>query len=147
MGQQAGSNTLYLDGQGNNMTHRVGNAFFSGAGFCRFAVVAALLALGGCGGGNTIENAVPVSQGARDTGSFPNLNIKPEVAAQQFTDAERNDKLSQLKAEQAQAVASPGATTEAADARTLSKLATSHANDTLKQIQAKCDPALDPTCK
>lgn len=112
----------------------------------------ALLALGGCGGGNTIDNAVPVAQGARDTGSFPNLNIKPEVAAQQFTDAERTAKLSELQSEKAQAVASPGATTEAADNAELGKLAATHAGDTLKEIEGgqtegKCDPALDPTCK
>jgi hypothetical protein len=134
------------------MTYRVGNAFFSGAGFCCVAMAVALLALGGCGGGNTIDNAVPVAQGARDTGSYPNLNIKPEVAAQQFTDAERTAKLSELQAERAQAEASPGATTEAADNAELGKLAATHAGDTLKEIEAgqtegKCDPALDPTCK
>jgi hypothetical protein len=167
MGRQAGSNVLYLVHQGNNMTHRVGNTFFSGAGFCRAVTIAALLALSGCGGASTIEDAVPVSQGARDTGSYPNLNIKPEVAAEQFTDAEKNAKLGALKAEQANAMASPGPTTEAADAVTLGQLATSHAGDTLKQIEGgqieggqaqdgqaqggqikgKCDPALDPTCK
>ncbi|HEY4191883.1 MAG TPA: hypothetical protein VGM46_04495 [Mesorhizobium sp.] len=110
-------------------------------------MAAALLTLAGCGGGNGAGNAVPVSQGARDTGTFPNLNIRPQVAAEQFTDSERDAKLGQLKAQQAQAIASPGATTETADAASLNKLAASHANDTLKQIEGKCDPALDPTCK
>ncbi len=117
----------------------------------------ALLALGGCGSANTIDSAVPVSQGARDTGSYPNLNIKPQVAAQQFTDAEKTAKLNELQAERTQAETSPGATTEAADNAELGKLAATHANDTLKQIEGgqteggqtegKCDPALDPTCK
>lgn len=148
MGRRYGSNVLYLDRQGKNMTQSFGQAIVSGAfAFGRAGAVAALLAIAGCGGGSTIEEAVPVSQGPRDTGSYPNLNIKPQVAAQQFTDAEKNAKLAELKADQARAAASPGATTEAADAKALDKLAASHAGDTLKQIEGKCDPALDPTCK
>lgn len=129
------------------MTIRTRNAFFPRAGFCRAAMVAALLAIGGCGGGNMIEDAVPVSQGARDTGAYPNLNIKPEVAAPQFTDAERNAKLGELKADREQAVASTKGGAENGDAAALNKLAKSHASDTLKQIEGKCDPTLDPTCK
>jgi protein-disulfide isomerase-like protein with CxxC motif len=133
------------------MTIRTGNALFSGAGFCRVAVTAAVLAAGlavaGCGGGSAAGEAVPVAQGARDTGTYPNLNIKPEVAAQQFTDAERDAKLKELKAVRDRAAASPGVTTEAADAAALDKLAKNHAGDALKQIEGKCDPALDPTCK
>lgn len=148
MGRRYGSNALYLDRQGKNMTYSVGQAIFSGvSGFGRVCATAALLALAGCGGGSTIDDAVPVSQGPRDTGSYPNLNIKPQVAAQQFTDAEKDAKLAELKADQARAAASPGATTEAADAKALDKLAASHASDTLKQIEGKCDLALDPTCK
>ncbi len=129
------------------MTIRIGNAFLSGAGFCRIAIAAALFALAGCGSANTIEDAVPVSQGAQDTGTYPNLNIKPEVAAEQFTEAEKDAKLKALRAEQVKAAASPGARTEAADAAVLGKLARTHASETLKQIEGKCDPALDPTCK
>ena len=130
------------------MTHRIGHIVFSGVGRgCRLGAVGALLALGGCGGGNTIEDAVPVAQGPRDTGSYPNLNIKPQVAAEQFTDTETSAKLGQLKSDQAQAAASPGVTTEAADGAALNKLAVNHASETLKQIESKCDPALDPTCK
>lgn len=148
MGRRHGSNELYLDRQGKNMTYRFGQTNFSGvSGFGRVCATAALLALAGCGGGSTIEEAVPVSQGPRDTGSYPNLNIKPQVAAQQFTDAEKDAKLAELKADRARAAASPGATTEAADAKALDKLAASHASDTLKQIEGKCDLALDPTCK
>lgn len=107
----------------------------------------AALALGGCGSANTIDNAVPVSQGARDTGSYPNLNIKPEAAAQQFSDTEKATKLSELQADKARAAASPGVTTQAANSAELGKLAATHADDTLKQIEGECDPALDPTCK
>lgn len=110
-------------------------------------LLGAALALAGCGGGTTVADAVPVSQGARDTGTYPNLNIKPEVAARQFTNEERDAKLSSLRADQVRAAASPGAGKEASDAVTLNKLAKSHATDTLKQIEGACDPALDPTCK
>ncbi len=152
MGRQARSNAHYLDRRENNMTIRMGNGFFSRAGSCRAAAVAAVLAAGlaagGCGAGNTIEDAVPVSQAARDTGTYPNLNIKPEVAAEQFTDAERNAKLGELKADRDRAVASGGGGAGAkGDAAALNRLAKSHAGDTLKQIEGECDPALDPTCK
>ncbi len=129
------------------MTIRMGNAFFSGTGFCRAVTVAALLAAGGCGGGNTIEDAVPVSQGARDTGTYPNLNIKPEVAAEQFTDSEKNAKLGELEADRRNARASTGSAAAKDESATLNRLAKSHAGDTLKQIEGKCDPTLDPTCK
>ena len=152
MGSQVGSNALYLDLQENNMTYRVGNGFFSGTGFGCVAIALAGLALAGCGGGSTIEDAVPVAQGARDTGSYPNLNIKPEVAAEQFTDAEKNAKLSELKADRDQAVASTSGGAAKNDAAALGNLAKNHASDTLKQIEngqveGNCDPALDPTCK
>jgi hypothetical protein len=131
------------------MTHTIAQSGFSGgSGVCIVAVVAALMALGGCGTtSTTAENPVPISQGARDTGTYPNLNIKPDVAAQQFTDAEKTAKLRELQADRANAASLPGTTTEAADAATLGHLAATHGDDTLKQIEAKCDPALDPTCK
>ncbi|MHA6644526.1 hypothetical protein [Mesorhizobium sp. A623] len=130
------------------MTNTIAQSGFSGAsGVCIVAMMAALLALGGCGTSSPVESAAPISQGARDTGTYPNLNIKPEVAAQQFTDAEKTAKLSQLQADRANAAALPGTTTEASDAATLDHLAATHGTDTLKQIEGKCDPALDPTCK
>lgn len=134
------------------MTNRMGSGGFSVYGFCRVLGAVSLLALAGCGGGTTTDASVPVTQAARDTGTFPNLNIKPQVAAAQFTDSERTAKLAQLNAEKQRAQAKSGATTEKADAVALRKLGANHAGDTLKTIESgqsegPCDPALDPTCK
>ena len=137
------------------MTINIGGTVFSGTGrFCRTAAAMVLLSTGGallatvgCTSSNT-ESATPVAgvEGPKDTGSYPNLNIPPQVAAQQLTPDERNAKLAQLKADQqAQSGKGGGATT--ADPAALTSLAKNHGDDTLKQIEAKCDPTLDPTCK
>jgi hypothetical protein len=138
------------------MTINIGEAVFSGAGrVCRIAAAilllatgGALLAAGGCMSSN-MESATPAATGVdgpKDTGSYPNLNIKPQVAAQQLTDDERNAKLAQLKADQ-QAQQSKGSGAQATNQAALTSLAKNHGDETLKQIEAKCDPNLDPTCK
>jgi hypothetical protein len=129
------------------MTISIGRTVFSGGGhFCRMAFF--LLAMAGCTSTN-IDGATPaaaVGAGPMDTGSYPNLNIPPQVAAQQFTDAEKNAKLAQLKAD-AQAQASKGGAPKVADQAALNELAKKHGAEALKQIEGKCDPALDPNCK
>ncbi|MER9234262.1 hypothetical protein NKI56_19560 [Mesorhizobium sp. M0622] len=128
------------------MTINIGKNVFSGIGrFCRMAVV--LLAMAGCTSSN-IEGAAPAAgfAGAKDTGSYPNLNIPPQVAAEQFTDEEKNAKLAQLKAEE-QGQAAKGGVVKVADQAALDQLAKKHGAEALKQIEGKCDPALDPNCK
>jgi hypothetical protein len=125
------------------MTINIGETVFFGAGrFCRIGAAIILLGIAGC---SSTNGPVPVT-GAKDTGTFPNLNIKPQVAAPQFTEAEKNAKLAELKADENSQAAKGGApkvTNQAA----LAALAKKHGDETLKQIEAKCDPALDPTCK
>ncbi|WP_353014692.1 hypothetical protein [Mesorhizobium sp. M0854] len=106
-----------------------------------------LLAMAGCTSSN-MEGAAPATGlvGAKDTGSYPNLNIRPQVAAEQFTDEEKNAKLAQLKAEE-QSQAAKGGGVKVADQATLDQLAKKHGAEALKQIEGKCDPALDPSCK
>jgi hypothetical protein len=156
MGHLTGSNALYPGCQENNMTISIGETVFSGTGrFCRIAAAmvflstgGALLATGGCTSSNT-EGATSVAgvDGPKDTGSYPNLNIPPQVAAQQLTPEERTAKLAQLKADQQAQIAKGGGGAKAADQAALTSLAKNHGDETLKQIEAKCDPALDPTCK
>jgi hypothetical protein len=95
-----------------------------------------------------MDGSTPVAgvAGPKDTATFPNLNIPPKVAAQQFTDAERNAKLAQLKADQRAQAAKSGGPTPASPA-VLTALAKKHGGETLKQIEGKCDLTLDPTCK
>lgn len=84
--------------------------------------------------GALVAAADPASPGPVNTGSFPNLNIKPEVAAQQFTPQERAAKLTALRA--AQQHQSPGQTGETEEARRKRlKLLADDQNNTLKVIE------------
>jgi hypothetical protein len=148
MGHPTGSNALYLGCQGNNMTINIGETVFSCIGrFCRMGAAVVLLAIAGCSSTN-IEGATPVAatDGPKNTGTYPNLNIPPQVAAEQFTDAEKAANLARLKADE-QAQGSKGGAVKVTNPATLNELAKQHGSDALKQIEAKCDPALDPTCK
>ncbi|TIU29736.1 MAG: hypothetical protein E5W27_03065 [Mesorhizobium sp.] len=130
------------------MTINIGETVFSGtARFCRMGAAVVLLAIAGCSSTN-IEGTTPVSsaEGLKDTGTYPNLNVPPQVAAEQFTEAEKNAKLAQLKADE-QGQASKGGAVRVTNPTSLNALAKQHGPDTLKQIGANCDPALDPDCK
>jgi hypothetical protein len=153
MGRLIGSNALYPGCQENNMTINSGETIFSGAGrFCRIAVAITclapgLLATGGCTSANSGNGAnVAIDAGAQDTGSYPNLNIPPKVAAQQLTPEERDAKLAQLKASQQVQQSKGGGGVQGTSPAALNSLAKNHGDQALKQIEAKCDPALDPTC-
>jgi hypothetical protein len=130
------------------MTINVGETVFSGTGrFCRIGAAVVLLAIAGCSSTN-IEGTTPVAatDGPKNTGTYPNLNIPPQAAAEQFTEAEKSAKLAQLKAAE-QAQGSKGGAVKVSNPAALNTLAKKHAAEALKQIEAKCDPALDPTCK
>ncbi|MER8371753.1 hypothetical protein [Mesorhizobium sp. M1406] len=130
------------------MTINFGETVFFGAGrFCRIGAAIVLMGIAGCSSTNTSgPTPVAVGAGPKDTGTFPNLNIKPQVAAPQFTEAEKNAKLAQLKADE-NSQAAKGGGPKVANQAALTDLAKKHGDETLKQIEAKCDPALDPTCK
>lgn len=99
------------------------------------AATAALLA--GC---STPENP---GTGAVNTGTYPNLNIKPGIAADQFTPAERAAKANEVKASQTGAVRSGGAT-PANEQAGLAALGRTHAKKTLDEIEKDCSPR--PNC-
>jgi hypothetical protein len=134
------------------MTIDVGGTFFLGPGsIYRKAVLAGLVGVllpaGGCTSTST-NNAAPtaLTEGPRDTGSYPNLNIPPQVAAKQLTKEETAANLAKLKAEQQAQIAKGGSVKTPTNSAALKTLAKTHGDDTLKQIEAKCDPTLDPNC-
>jgi hypothetical protein len=130
------------------MTINIGaTVLFDAARCCRIGAMIALAGIAGCSSTDT-SGPTPVSMtaGAKDTGTFPNLNIKPEVAAPQLTQAETDAKLAQLKAAK-NAQAAKGGAPKVGNQAALATLAKRHGADTLKQIEGKCDPALDPSCK
>ncbi len=123
--------------------------------FLAIAAAATALGLSACAGngpsGGSAQGASSPAGanvvGPRDTGSYPNLNIKPGQAAPQFTDAEARAKLDLLNAERASARDPARASGVKDESAALRRLAATHGPDTLRQIEGKCDPALDPTCK
>lgn len=137
------------------MTDRSGQLFSYGLHrLCLGAAgLAALLLAAGCttGSGTGAGGSAPQSSaaliGPKDTGTFPNLNIVPQSAAPQFTDDQKNAKLAQLAADRTRAKAAASGAGGKADPAELARLGRTHGSDTLKQIEGKCDPTLDPTCK
>jgi uncharacterized membrane protein len=122
------------------MKFRADRLVFSGVRAAALAAATtAALAATGCAGpamedGALVAAADPASPGPINTGSFPNLNIKPEVAGPQFTPEERAAKLAALRA--AQQHQSPGQTGETEEARRKRlKLLADDQNDTLKVIE------------
>lgn len=118
------------------------------------AAAAALMALAGCASPSSGEGQPSAAYasggnvvGPRDTGTYPNLNIRPGQAAPQFTDDEAKAKLAALEAERRAARNPAQAAGARSDSASLRRLAASHGNETLRQIEGKCDPTLDPTCK
>lgn len=133
------------------MTINVGGTYFLGAGsICRIAVAAvalcAPLLAGGCETSNNNSAPTALTEGPKDTGSYPNLNIPPQVAAKQLSKEETAAKLGELKADEQAQLAKGGGVKPAANPAALNTLARTHGDDTLKQIEGKCDPALDPNC-
>jgi len=101
----------------------------------RAALIAAMLAAAGC---TTPDDA---SSGAVNTGTYPNLNIKPATATTQLSQEERDAAVASLKGASAgQAVAGKGAGTTASEAQ-LRQLGATHSDEALKEI---CAPR--PTC-
>lgn len=100
----------------------------------------ALIPLSGCTTPEEVAFTAPpsgLSSGqARQTGTFPNLNIPPQVAASQISEGEKAEKLSELQAAQAsQAAAGQGNVPK--DEALLKKLATTHGKKTLQEIEGK----------
>lgn len=114
------------------------------------AAMLAALAVGGCAG-VSIEDAVPTSavpaaagpvgtgpSAPRDTGSFPNLNVPPQSAAEQISTEERATTVQSLRDAQAsQEAAAASVTASPDDTERLRRLGATHAADTLRQIEGE----------
>ncbi|MFC5386875.1 hypothetical protein ACFPLB_12990 [Aquamicrobium segne] len=118
------------------------------------ATLAALAVVSGCAASSSVQtqSASRYSSpgnlvGPQDTGHYPNLNIRPEKAAAQFTDDEARAKLAALEAQRNAARNPARAAYDKNEAAALRRLGSSHGAQTLRQIEGGCDVALDPTCK
>jgi hypothetical protein len=78
------------------------------------------------------------SGGPKNTGTFPNLNIKPQVANEQISDEQKAAEMRALQAAQAEHQATvPTAAKGIENPVLLRKLAAEHAKDALKKIEGK----------
>jgi hypothetical protein len=110
-------------------------------------------ALAGCASA-TIDEAVPSAElrpapaeataqpaaqadAPRKTGTFPNLNIKPQVASEQISSEEKQAQVDALTSAQKQQAAAAAASTGTTDPVLLRKLAAEHAAAALKEIEAQ----------
>lgn len=117
---------------------------------------AVLLALAGCAG-MSIEDAVPAGARAsqptaqtasattvgtgpsapRQTGQFPNLNVVPKAAADQFTDAESSATTSELLRAQARARQTVASLSKPGEGERLRVLGNTHGAAVLSEIEGQ----------
>ena len=73
----------------------------------------------------------------KDTGTFPNLNIKPQVATTQITPEEKQAQIEALHAAQQDQAATAAASKAPTNPVLLRKLAATHADEALKEIEGQ----------
>jgi hypothetical protein len=102
------------------------------------AAVLAAAALAGCASDDAMQPAGSQSSfadGAIDTGTFPNLNIPPKVANEQISPEQKAARIAELSAAQQRQSAGGAAGVPGEDPVLLKKIAATHGEDTLKQIE------------
>jgi non-ribosomal peptide synthetase component F len=118
------------------MTYRIGGHVFFGMRLSAALAVAMLaLLVAGCAS-STGDRAAPAgARGPVNTGTFPNLNIPPQQAAEQMTQAEKDAKMASLTAAHQQNAATAALPSDQTDPALLRKLAQTHAAEALKEIE------------
>jgi hypothetical protein len=117
------------------MTYRIAGHVFFGSRITAVLVAAGVSAASGCAS-QTVEEAVPSgARGPINTGTFPNLNIPPKPAADQLSPSQSQADTAALRAAQQQNAAAAAAPSDQADPVLLRKLAASHAEEALKEIE------------
>lgn len=134
LGSNNGRPSLYKACRGKTMTYRIGGHVFFGV-WHALASGVLVLSLAGCAS-STVDESVPAgARGPVNTGTFPNLNILPQQAAEQMTPAEKSADLAALSAAHKQNAAAAAVPSGQTDPALLKKLAQTHATDTLKEIE------------
>jgi hypothetical protein len=101
------------------------------------AAVAGVTAISGCMSSESDPMSADGAAGAINTGTYPNLNVPPQVAAAPMTEEEAANLKNRVQsARSRQAAAGKGAGTTG-DPVLLKKLAENHGSDTLKQIEGQ----------
>lgn len=89
-----------------------------------------LVVIAGCASGP----APTPTPGAIDTGTYPNLNIPPQSAAEQISPQDKAQILGSLGAARGAQAAAGATARPTANPVLLKKIAATHADDTLKEI-------------
>ncbi len=101
------------------------------------ALIACSAALAGCASTTEPTPAIAPQAGALDTGTYPNLNIPPERAAETMTAEDAAALAARVEgAKSRQAASGRGAGTKG-DPRMLKRLAAQHGDDTLAAISGQ----------
>jgi hypothetical protein len=117
------------------MTYRIGGHVFFGSHIVAVLVAAGVSAAAGCAS-STIDGAVPAdARGPINTGTFPNLNIPPQPAADQLSPSQSQSDTAALRAAQQQNATAAAVPSGQTDPVLLRRLAASHADDALKEIE------------
>jgi len=96
---------------------------------------AGVLALAALLAGCANQANEPSSTGAVDTGTYPNLNVRPGVANEQLTTAETASKSAELRA--AQQANSAGSAPPPNDVPLLRKIGQTHGKEALQEIEGQ----------
>lgn len=129
-------------GAGNEADRRVGPAVINL--LAAIAALSSLMLLGGCASNFAIEDAVPhpaadgTYGGPRDTGEYPNLNIRQEAATTQLTDTQVAAKTKELDSAKARLGARPVRTAGAdAEIVRMRQAGKAHNEQVLKEIEGQ----------
>jgi hypothetical protein len=98
------------------------------------ALTAAVFAAG-CMSSEPEGMPIAGQQGAIDTGTYPNLNVPPQVAAEPLTADEAASLKSRVDGARARQAAGRKGTATTSDPTVLRKVAATHGEDTLKKIE------------
>ncbi len=98
--------------------------------------LAMLAAAAGCSSIAADDLAAADPMGATNTGTYPNLNIAPPVAARQLTEEEKATRLASLNGAKGRQAAPRGAT-RTRSPEELRRIARSHGQDTLNAISGE----------
>ncbi|MBO6716556.1 MAG: hypothetical protein JJ913_01225 [Rhizobiaceae bacterium] len=99
------------------------------ASLSRLCAVLGFLATAGCQSAS-IEDVVP---GARNTGTYPNINVAPQAETEQLTDEEAASQLVNLQSRRDAQNAAPAS--QATEVERLRRLRQTHAEETIEQIE------------
>jgi hypothetical protein len=133
---------MMKSGAGSEADRRVGPVVINL--LAAIAVLSCFALLGGCASDFAIEDAVPhpaadgTYGGPRDTGQYPNLNIRQKGATSQLTDAQVTAKTKELDSAKARLAATPANTSGAnADIAAMRQAGKAHNEEVLKEIEGQ----------